>query len=449
MVKEDAFPGIAGAAVDRARQLGVEMAEAYISSSKELIIDVRKKSVETLKFAEECGLGLRVISGGRVGFSFSTDLSPAGVAETVQRALTNCGKTTADPYHCLPSPDQVYPELDIYDHGIRASTVEDKIELAKSMEQVALDYDDRIKIIESATYQDGESLVTVVNSHGMNLTCRAAYCGLYLALAASDGGESRSGFAFDYRLKYKELDPGKVGREAAHKAVRMLGAAPAPTKKTTVVLDPYVAAGFLSLAGPALSSDAVQKGRSLFAGKVGQSVASSKITIIDDGTLPHGIASTPFDGEGVATQRNVLIKNGELQGFLYNTYTAAKANLKSTGNGVRSTYKGTPEVGVTNFFIDSGATPVEQLLQEVTSGIYITEVMGLHTANPISGDFSVGVAGLWIENGMLTKPLRGMALGGNFINLLASVERVGDDLKFFGGKGAPTLLVSEMTVGGQ
>ncbi|MDD4169051.1 MAG: TldD/PmbA family protein [Desulfotomaculaceae bacterium] len=449
MIKEDDFSSIAGAAVDRAGHAGADMAEAYISSGKELSIDVRNNCVETLKFAEDRGLGLRVIRGGRAGFSFSTDLSSAGVAEAVQRALINCDQTAHDPYHRLPSPDQTYPELSIYDPGIRAATVEGKIELAKLMEQAALDYDPRVKIIESATYQDGESLITIVNSHGMSLTCRGGYCGVYLALAASDGNDSQNGFALDYRLKYADLDPGKVGREAAHRAVRMLGAAPAPTRKTTIVLDPYVATGFLVLAGPALTSEAVQKGRSLFAGKVGSNVASSKITIIDDGTLPNGIASTPFDGEGVATSRNVLIINGELQGFLYDTYTAARDNLQSTGNGVRSSFKGAPEVGTTNFFIDNGATPFEQLLKEIKSGLYITGVMGLHTANPISGDFSVGVSGLWIENGTLTKPMQGMALGGNIINLLASVEAVGDDLQFFGGKGSPTLRIAEMTVGGQ
>jgi len=447
--KEDAFLDIAAAAVTKARHLGAEMAEAYISSSKELNIDIRKSCVETMKLAEDRGLGMRVIRGARIGFSFSTDLSFAGVEETVRRALANCEKTAVDPYYSLPAPGMRYPELDIYDPGIRMATVEGKIELARSMEQAALDYDPRVKVIESATYQDGEVLVTIANSNGMSLACRGSYCGVYLALVASDGSDSQNGFALDFKLKYNQLNPEEVGREAARRAVRMLGAAPAPTRKAVVVMDPYVAIGFLGLLGPALTSEAVQKGRSLFAGKIGQKVVSEKITVIDDGTLPNGIASTPFDGEGVATSRTVLIENGNLKGFLYNTYTAAKDNWQSTGNGVRKSFKGTPEVGITNLFIDAGSTPVEQLLREVKEGIYITEVMGMHTANPISGDFSVGISGLWIENGQLTKPVRGMALGGNVIDLLASVEAVGNDLQFFGGKGSPTLRIAEMTISGQ
>ncbi|MCL6561364.1 MAG: TldD/PmbA family protein, partial [Firmicutes bacterium] len=405
MDKEDIFLGTAEAAVNKAMQLGAQLAEAYISSARELNIDVREGRVETMKLAGDRGLGLRVIREGRTGFSFSTDLSPRGVEEAARQALANCGKTAEDPYHRLPPPGPAYPELDIYDPGIREATVEQKIDLAKSMEESARAYDPRVKIIESSTYQDGEVLVTVVNSLGMKLTYMGAYCGVYLALAAGEGDDSQTGFALDFSLKYSRLKPEEVGREAARRAVRMLGAAPVTTRKVAVVLDPYVATGFLSLIGPALTGEAVQKGRSLFAGKLGTRVASDKLTVIDDGALPGGIASAPFDGEGVPTSRTVLIENGILKGYLYNTYTAARDGVQSTGNGVRSSFKGTPEVGVTNFFIDAGPMPVEKLIKEVKAGLYVTEVMGMHTANPISGDFSVGVAGLLIEDGELTRPV--------------------------------------------
>lgn len=440
---------MAAAAVASAVKKGAEMAEAYISKRKELNINVRHGRVETIKFAADSGLGLRLIQGAKAGYSFSTDLSPAGVEETVRRALAGCAHAAPDPYHTLPVPDSVYPALDIHDPDIREAPVEAKIELARTMEQAALDYDPRVKIIESAAYQDSETAVTIVNSRGVNLTSRGGYCGVYMSLAASEGNGSQNGFALDYRLKYKELNPGDVGRTAALRAVRMLGAAPVPTGKMVVVLDPYVATGFLSLVAPALTSEAVQKGRSLLAGKVGGKVASEQITIVDDGAMPQGIASAPFDGEGVATARTVLIKNGVLQGFLYNTYTAAKDHTKSTGNGVRNSFKGTPEVGYTNFFIDAGTMTAEQMIKDTGSGIYITEVMGMHTANPVSGDFSVGVAGLLIEDGQLTRPVRGMALGGNVFELLTAVEAVAGDLQFYGSKGSPTLRVAALTVSGR
>lgn len=443
------FTGTARAAVAKAAHKGAEAAEAFICKAKELNIEVRGGRVETMKLAEDSGLGLRVIREGKTGFSFTSDLSPAGVDEAAGQALENCMKTPEDPYQRLPKPGQIYEKLDLYDPGIQKATIEQKIELARAMESAARSFDPRVKVIESSTYQDGEALVTIVNSHGMELSYHGALCGVYLALAAGEGDDSQTGFALDYTLKFDRLKPEEVGREAARRAVRMLGAAPVTTRRAAVVLDPYVAAGFLGLIAPALTGEAVQKGRSLFAGKLGDRVASPKLTAIDDGALPGGIASAPFDGEGVATSRTVLIDKGMLKGFLYNTYTAAKDGVQSTGNGVRSSFKGTPEVGITNFFFEAGDEPPEKLLLPIKSGIYVTEVMGMHTANPISGDFSVGVAGLLIENGELTRPVRGMAIGGNILDLLANVDGVGNDLKFFGGRGAPTLRVADITISGQ
>lgn len=439
----------AGAAVRQAGVLGAQLAEAYICSAKELNIDVRDGRVETMKLAEDRGLGLRVMRDGRVGFAFSTDLSTGGLAEAARQALANSGKTGEDPYRILPPPGTSYQEMDVYDPGIRRASVEQKIEMAKSMEAAARAFDPRVKIIESSTYQDGEALVAIVNSHGMELSYRSAYCGIYLALAAGEGNDSQTGFAMDFNLKFDRLNPELVGQEAARRAVRMLGASTVSTRRVSAVLDPYVATGFLGLMGPALTGEAVQKGRSLFAGKVGSRIASEQVTVIDDGALPGGIASAPFDGEGVPTSRTTLISEGVLQGYLYNTYTAAKDGVQSTGNGVRNSFKGTPEVGVTNIFIQAGQFSFDKLIQDVDLGIYITEVLGMHTANPISGDFSIGVAGLLIEKGELSKPVRGMAMGGNILELLARVDAVGDDLRFFGGSGSPTLRVTDMTLSGQ
>lgn len=439
----------AGAAVKQANMLGAQLAEAYICSAKELNIDVRYGRVETMKLAEDRGLGLRVMRDGRVGFAFSTDLSTGGLEEAARQALANSGKTGEDPYRILPPPGTSYQEMAVYDPGIRQATVEQKIEMARSMEAAARAFDPRVKIIESSTYQDGEALVAIVNSLGMELSYRSAYCGIYLALAAGEGNDSQTGFAMDFNLKYDRLNPELVGQEAARRAVRMLGASTVSTRRVSAVLDPYVATGFLGLMGPALTGEAVQKGRSLFAGKVGSRIASEQVTVIDDGALPGGIASAPFDGEGVPTSRTILISEGVLQGYLYNTYTAAKDGVQSTGNGVRNSFKGTPEVGVTNFFMQAGQSSVDKLIREVDQGVYITEVLGMHTANPISGDFSIGVAGLLIEKGELSKPVRGMAMGGNILELLAKVDAVGDDLRFFVGSGSPTLRVADMTLSGQ
>jgi PmbA protein len=329
-VENEAFLGTAEAAITSAIRMGAHLAEAYICNSKELKIEVREGRVETMKLAGNRGMGLRVVRDSRTGFSFSTDLSPAGVKEAAAQAIANCGLTAEDPFLQLPSPGVFYPELDIYDPAIRETTVEEKIDLAKSMEEAARSFDPRVKIIESSTYLDGEEEVIIANNLGLKLSYKGAYCGIYLALTAGEGDDSQTGFDLDFNLKYHSLKPEEVGRKAAGQAVRMLGARPVTTRKTPVVLDPYVAAGFLDLISTALTSEAVQKGRSLFAGKKDTEVASGKITVIDDGTLPGGIASAPFDGEGVATSRTVLIEDGVLKGYLYNTYTAAPLISRDT-----------------------------------------------------------------------------------------------------------------------
>lgn len=435
-------------AVDIAKKLGAPVAESYLSSAREFTVEVRDKQVETLKLADETGLGLRVLVDGKIGFSYTTDLGKDGVEAAVKEAVANAGNTAPDENRGFPRPFSEYPMLNIHDPQLSNVTKEEKINLAKSMEEDALAYDPRIKIIETSAYQDGEIEIAVCNSTGVSLTYRGTYCGVHLSLVANENEDNQTGFALDFALKYKDLDPSFVGNKAARRAVRMLGACPVKTQKVPVVFEPHVASGILGVLGPSFSGEAVQKGRSLFAGKKGQRIASDKVNIIDDGTMAGGIASSPFDGEGYPTSRSTLVQGGTLQGYLHNTYTASLEGTASTGNGTRNSFKSTPEVGTTNFFIEPGDIGPDDLLKNVGSGFYVTEVMGLHTANPISGDFSLGANGLWIENGSLAKPVKGVALAGNLVHLLKGVEEVGNDLQFFGGKGSPTIVVSEMSVSG-
>lgn len=442
------FQIIAQQVIEKAQQRGASMSEAFLASSKELLIEVSNQVVETLKMAEERGLGVRIFKDGRMGFAYTADLNPAQIDQIIDEALANSRQSTVDDGNVLPKPAPKYPALDLYDPQINSVPVEHKIELTRQIERIGRQYDPRVKITEKAGYEDSEYYVTIVNSYGLNVSYRGAYCGAYLMVVAEENGDNQTGFGMQYRRKFRDLNATQIGQEAAEKAVRMLGAKKINTQKVPVVFDPYVATNFLGILAPALSAEAVQKGKSLFAGKVNQLVGSDKITLIDDGMLPDGIASSPFDGEGVPTARTVLIERGQLKGFLHNTYTAAKDGVVSTGNGMRSSYKGTPEIGTTNFYILPGELSVEELLKDIASGLYVTEVMGMHTANPISGDFSVGAAGLWIENGQLAYPVRGVAIAGNILDLLASIDAVASDLTFFGGRGAPTCRVAKMTVSG-
>lgn len=439
---------LASDVVAKAKKMGAGEAEAFLISSKDLTVDVRDKQVETMKLAEDRGLGVRVINDSRMGFAYTSDLNAGVVEDIIRQAIANSQKTTADKHNKLPPPGEKYPEPDLFDPEIHRATIESKIEMAKTMEQVARDTDKRVTITERSTYFDAEYEVALANSFGFARSYRGAYCGAYTEVVAEENGDSQTGFDIHYGLKFKDINPTALGQGAAEKAVRKLGAKSVRTQQAAIILEPYIATQFLSVIAPALSAEAVQKGRSLFAGKVGEQVASTRITVIDDGAMPGGIASAPFDGEGVPTGSTVLIKDGKLQGFLHNTYTAAKEGAVSTGNGTRGSFKSTPEVGTTNFYIEPGAKSPEELIGSVPTGLFITEVMGMHTANPISGDFSLGAAGIWIENGQFTQPVRGVAIAGNILDFLSQVEEIGSDLRFYGGKGSPSLLISKISISG-
>lgn len=435
-------------AVEIAQRAGASMSEAFLSRGKELTIEINDQQVETLKNAEEHGLGMRVIARGKMGFAYTSELSESSIIATVQQALKNAEKSAPDEHNLLPVPSKSYPQLDILDPRIAATPIEEKIALAKEIELTARSFDSRVKITENCAYQDAEYAISICNSLGVAKTFHGAYCGAYAFVVAEENGDNQTGFAMSYNLRYKELDPGKLGNEAAQKAVRMLGAKEIVTQKAAVVLDPYVATSFLGVIAPALSAEAVQKGKSIFAGKVGRKVSADVISIVDHGALQGAVLSAPFDGEGVATRETVLISQGVLQGYLHNTYTAKKEGAESTGNGMRGSYKNTPEVGPTNFYILPGRISQAELIKDISKGLYVTEVMGMHTANPISGDFSVGAAGIWIEKGEFTTPVRGVAIAGNIIDLLESIDVVANDLTFFVGRGSPTLRIARMTISG-
>ncbi len=436
-------------AVREAARQGAHAAEAYLLDSKSLLVEVAEQAVETLRFANDTGVGVRIVSSdGRVGFAFATDVSAASLAATVRQAVANSRSTFPDRYNTLPSPAGDTPAMRLVDPAIAAASVESKIELAKAVEAAARRADDRVRRTERCVYEDAEYGVAIANSNELAVSYRSGYCGLYGVVLAEDGGDIQTGMGLSYARDLSALNPDETGREAAREACRLLGAKEIGTVKAAIVLPPYVATNFLAVLVPALSADAVQKGRSLFRDRVGQKVASPLISLIDDGRLEGGVASSPVDGEGVPTRRTELIAGGVLQGFLHNTYTAGRAGAASTGNGVRHSFKGMPEVGATNIFFAKGETPCSVLIGGVREGLYVTSVMGMHTANPISGDFSVGAAGVWIKDGQFAQPVRGVAIAGNILDILGEVDAVGDDLRFFGPQGAPTLRIDKITISG-
>ncbi len=426
---------------------GVE-AEAFLMHTKELSIEIVDGRVETLKQAEETGLGIRVIKDGRTGFAFTSDLSDKAVKNAVQDAISISVFTTQDEYQILPEK-AVYPDLQVFDQDTAAMSLEEKIEIARSVERCAKSVDMRISIIERSGYDDLEYCNLIMNSKGLYAYETGNFSGIYIFLVAEDDNDAQNGFSTMSVRKVKDLSAALVGKEAAVNAIRALNARPIRSGRMPVILDPYVATRFSGIIASMVNAEAVQKGKSMFAGKIGEQVASPLCTIIDDATLEEGIASGLFDSEGVPAQKKIVIENGILNTYLHNTYTAQKDRVVSTGNAQRGSFRGLPSVGSTNFIIAPGRENKDSLIDGIDRGFYVTEVMGMHTANPISGDFSVGAAGIMIENGVLTYPVRGVTMAGNMAEFLQNIDAAASNFRFYGGKGSPSIRIKELSIAGE
>lgn len=431
------------------RSKGLKEFDIYINSSSSLSIESKGGKVDSFEASKVTGASLRVFNSGRQGFSYCTEFSNDGIRRMVDEAALSSRHTTPDEFRILPEAAASIPSISVYDAGMKDVPEEEKIERAMAIESAALSFDKRMKRVRKADYSETEYESLIFSSRGMDVSHRGTYCSASVSALAEEGAESEMGGDYDFSRFYDGLDVELVGRRAAENAVMLLGGKRIKTVKCPVVFENSVSSDFLGVLASSFIADSVQKGKSLLAGKVGMAIASPILDVFDDGLYPGGIGTAPVDGEGVARQRTPLVEGGILKGYLYDTYSAAKERVRSTGNAVRPGIKAPPSCGLTNLYIEKGGLSKDDLLNKAGSGLLVTEVMGMHTANPVSGDFSVGAAGIWIENGEKAYPVKGIAIAGNIIDVLNCVTAVGDDLRFFGKIGAPSLLISELTVSGE
>jgi len=434
--------------LDRLMRLKPDGAEVYLKTAESFNVEVKDQGVEALDASRSHGIGLRILLDGRIGFSFTSDISEGSIDNLIKAIFNNTRNVERDGYATLPERASDYPNPSIYDEGLVRLSWEERIKRAIVLERAALDYDRRIKKVRKASFSLSLYDTLILSSKGIEVSYKGTLSSVSIMAVAEEGGDSQMAYDLSVSPFLDRLDIEDVGRRAAEKAVGMLGAKRISPVKAPIIIENSVAAEFLGVLAPALSAEAVQKGRSLFGGKVGQRVATPLVTIIDDGILSGGIATAPADDEGVPMQRKVLIERGELKGFLHNTYTAKREGIRSTGNCIRGGFRGIPGVGITNLYIEKGGESKDSLIRDLKRGFYIREAMGVHTANPISGDFSIGVSGLWIEDGMAVYPVREAVISGNIIDLMDKIEGVADDLRFYGRVGSPTLMVSDIDISG-
>jgi PmbA protein len=439
--------------VARGRQLGADEVEAYYSEQATTSVDVSEGQLESFTSAANRGVGLRVLVGGAFGYAYSSDSTEQGPAELLERAVRLAREATPDPLRALPDPRPVRSgDLGIFDPDLEAFSTEDKIQLLSRLERVARETDGRVRNTHLARYSDAIGTYAIVSSRGISASFRSTGCYAALSAIARDDGEAQRGYGVTGGHGPRDLRVEEAGRRAALRAVAPLAGGPVPTQRAAVVMEPEIVAELLRGVTQALSAEAVLKGRSIFVDRAGERVGSALVTLSDDGSLPGGLSSTPVDGEGVPTERTSLIEGGVLRGFLHNTHTARRAGARSTGNGVRGSYRVPPEVGPTNLRLAPGTLSVDDLLSGVERGLYVVATRNVGGINPISGDYSVGASGRWIERGELAGPVTGVTIAAPMLDMLANLSALANDLRWLPGQGvvgAPTVRIDDVTIGGR
>jgi PmbA protein len=441
---------VASEAVKRALDAGATDAECTIMEGEEFSSAIRMREVESLKEAGSRAAGIRVLVGKHGGSSYTSDLTPDGIATMVRGAIDLAKITSEDPFAGLPDESDLgsrKEDLGLYDDAIEGMETEWKIAQAKRAEEVAFATDARIQNSEGASFDSYVGRRTFVNSRGFSGSYRTSSCGLSVSpVAKQNGSMERDYWYTSARAASKLESPEEVGRRAAERAVRRLNPRKIPTQKAAILFEPRTARSLLSDLFDAVNGGAIYRHASFLAGKLGEKIAAESLTVIDDATLPGLFGSSPFDDEGVICRRTVVVDKGVLKSYLLNSYSARKLGLKSTGNASRGV-TGNAGVGPGNFFIEAGERSAESILKSMRTGLFVTELIGGDT-NTVTGDYSSGAAGMWIENGELAYPVSEITIAGNMKQMLMEIE-IGSDLEFRGSIASPSLLIREMTISGQ
>ena len=443
---------IARRAVEAATGAGADDAEAYVSREGGRQVRVHAGEVESLTAATQAGVGIRAWSGRRVGYAYGTDLSEAGVGAIAAKAAEAAAVADEDEFAAPPQPAEIEALPGLGDPSIAEWETSRAADLALAVERTALDSDPRLVGVEVAVYADSDEQVAIVSSTGIAGEYESSSAYAYLSALAEGEGARETGLGFGLARGPRGLDPEAIGAEGAQRALAMIGAGKPASRSCPVVLDETVAASFVGLIGGGLGAKAVQRGRSPFAGRLEETVASDAFALHDDGREPQGPASAPFDAEGVPRRRTALIEGGGLRSYLYDTYTANREGVSSTGSASRQGYRSLPSVSTSNLMVAPGSHSFEQLLAQAGDGVYVTDVAGLHSGvNPVTGVFSVGASGRIIRDGALAEPVREFTIAGELVAMLSAVEATGAEARWvpFGGSvSTPPLLIAEMAISG-
>lgn len=442
-------------AVERARAAGADVADACLESSRAFTVSVLGGGIETLKQSGTLGLGVRAIVGGAVGFCSGTDLSAPGIDDLARRAVALARFATPDPANGAPTLEEAGPEepglaesMKLFDPAAMELSPEAKIDMALELERAALAADPRIKRTDGASVSSSSGAFAIANSHGVSRSWEGTSVSAWVvALADDQGGKQQTGVYGMTKRHLADLPAMEgLGREASRRALARIGARTVPTQRVPVIMHPDIAATWIAQMYDAFTGESVLRRSSWLTGKLGQKVASALVTLIDDGALAGGLGTSPYDSEGLRTRRNVHLQDGVLQQFAYDHYSARRAGVSPTANGVRG-FASTPGTGYHNLYVAAGHTSANDILRGVTKGFYYDD-QGSFGYNPVTGDYSFQAQGFWVENGEMQFPVDGVTVAGNSLEMLQHIVAVGSDLDFRTSVACPTLLIEAMTVSG-
>ncbi len=430
-----------------------EDVEVYVSRGNETEVRAYNGQIESLTSATSAGIGVRVVVDHKLGFAWAGSLDESVLAHTLDEARDNAAFATPEEHVQLAVGDGVAAvPIDLWDDTLASVPTAKKVELALALEAQSRAADRRVRQVSSADYGDGSVEMALVSTTGIRASARRTSGFVSVSVIAGDGDQSQTGGGFSVGRGFDDLEPDRAAADAVERAVRLLGATKGPSGRSTVVFDRRVATTLLSVISSALSGEAVEKGRSFFAGRLGEQVADGVITLVDDPTDPRAYGATAYDAEGLACRRNVLVEHGVLQRFLYDTVSGSRAGMASTGSAIRGGFSGTPGPGCRALTLAPGPEGYDQagVLSAVGDGLFVQSVTGVHSGvNPISGDFSVGAEGLLIRDGVLAEPVREITVASTLQRMLHSVAAVGADVEWLPGIAAgQTLAVQDMQISG-
>jgi len=435
-----------------------ESMEVYVARGTETEVRAYDGAVESLTSADSSGVGIRVIlegsegEGSRLGFAWAGTLERDVIAAALADARDNARYATPDPDVVLAQPDgAAVVEQDLWDERVGSTPMTEKVEMALELERATRGADPRIRQVSSADYSDDRVEVALASTTGIRSSTRRSTAFVSVDAIAGVGADTQTGTGFSVGRSPADLVPSEAMDDAVLRSTRMLGAQKAQSGRCTVVFDPRVVSTLLSVMASALSGEAMVKGRSFFAGRIGESVAHPSVTLVDDPTDSRAFAASTYDAEGLACRRNVLISDGVLRMFVFDTVSARRAQTASTGSAVRGGFAGTPSAGCRALVLTPGSKGADEILASVGEGLFVQSVTGIHSGvNPVSGDFSVGAEGLMIRDGVLAEPVREVTVASTLQRMLQSVVEIGGDLRWLPGVAAgQTLAIADMALSGE